>query len=395
MRTMHLPSLLRRRLWRTACGLAGGLTVTGRLPRPSADGRGRIVVANHSSHADTAVLMAGLPIHGKPVFAAAADYWFDIWWRRALVTSLAGALPVRRNKRGAYAALLDAARPAIADGRTVVIYPEGTRTEDGSVGQFASGASRLAFDLGVEVVPVALLGTREVLPKHGNFRPAPMELRIGTPLRSGDCDAYRLRAEVELLRSAAPVAEPTSPVWRALSELVGRPTGPVLAFGWGFAEAVSWPVMAEMSLVFFATARPQRIPGFSAALIVGSVAGVLTTTIAARRGRTLAAPWTTERMNATARSHLADGPRGILRQALNGVPVKVYARQAGVSGVPVLPLIGWTTIERGLRLAVIAAGLKPVADLAHPMLRRHYGVYLLATGAGFTVVLRRIVRAWN
>jgi 1-acyl-sn-glycerol-3-phosphate acyltransferase len=62
--------------------------------------------------------------------------------RRFIATSLAGALPVRRSGDGSYAALLAAARPALRAGRTVVIYPEGTRSIDGNLGEFRSGALR-------------------------------------------------------------------------------------------------------------------------------------------------------------------------------------------------------------------------------------------------------------
>jgi 1-acyl-sn-glycerol-3-phosphate acyltransferase len=140
-------------LWRAVCRALGGLTVTGELPRQKA----YVVLANHGSHADTAALLAALPPASRPVFAAAADYWFDVPVRRALASGLAGILPVRRDEHGAYAALLAAARPALAAGRTVVIYPEGTRSTDGRVGQFHSGAVRLAADCGVALVPVAVL----------------------------------------------------------------------------------------------------------------------------------------------------------------------------------------------------------------------------------------------
>jgi 1-acyl-sn-glycerol-3-phosphate acyltransferase len=179
-------------LWRAVCRALGGLTVTGELPRQKT----YVVVANHGSHADTAALLAALPPASRPVFAAATDYWFDVPVRRALASGLAGILPVRRGEHGAYAALLAAARPALAAGRTVVIYPEGTRSTDGRVGQFHSGAVRLAADCGVALVPVAVLGTRDVLPKHGRLRPGPMQVRIGAPRAAETTDAAQLRADV-------------------------------------------------------------------------------------------------------------------------------------------------------------------------------------------------------
>src|SRR5215213_936642 len=65
-----------------------------------------VVVANHASHADTAVLLAALPADAQPVVGAAADYWFDVPVRRLIATSLIGVLPVRRSGDGTYAALL-------------------------------------------------------------------------------------------------------------------------------------------------------------------------------------------------------------------------------------------------------------------------------------------------
>ena len=187
---------LRHWMWRVVSAFSGGLTVTGKW-RVSG---GCIVVANHSSHADTAVLLAALPPKAKPVFGAAADYWFDVPVRRFVATSLAGVLPVRRSGDGSYAALLAAARPALKAGRTVVIYPEGTRSTDGTVGGFRSGALRLARECGVPIVPIAVLGTADVLPKGGRFSPAPMQVRIGEPIDPHNTSAPQLRAQVMALK---------------------------------------------------------------------------------------------------------------------------------------------------------------------------------------------------
>jgi 1-acyl-sn-glycerol-3-phosphate acyltransferase len=197
MTATRITSVLRHRLWRAVCAVSGGLTVTGRWRVPG----GCVVVANHSSHADTAVLLAALPAGAQPVFAAAADYWFDVPVRRFVASSLIGVLPVRRSGADIYAQLLAAARPALKAGRTVVIYPEGTRSTDGKVGEFRSGALRLARDCSVPVVPVAVLGTAEVLPKGAGFiSHAPMQVRIGEPVDPNSTSAPWLRAQVMALR---------------------------------------------------------------------------------------------------------------------------------------------------------------------------------------------------
>jgi len=201
MTATRITSVLRHWLWRVVCGVSGGLTVTGRWQVPG----GCVVVANHASHADTAVLLAALPAKAQPVFAAAADYWFDVPVRRFVAGSLAGILPVRRSGGDTYARLLAAARPALKAGRTVVIYPEGTRSTDGKVGEFHSGAMRLARDCGVPIVPVAVLGTAEVLPKGASFiSHAPMQVRIGEPVDPHGTSAPGLRARVMALRTDSP-----------------------------------------------------------------------------------------------------------------------------------------------------------------------------------------------
>ncbi|MGO4443301.1 lysophospholipid acyltransferase family protein [Mycobacterium sp. 2YAF39] len=196
MNTHRLSSALRHSLWRTVCAVSGGLTVTGGW---STSG-GCVVVANHASHADTAALLAALPPAALPVFGAAADYWFEVPMRRFIATSLAGILPVRRSGDGGYDALLAAAGPALRAGRTVILYPEGTRSTDGTIGEFRSGALRLARDCGVPIVPVAVMGTAHVLPKDGRYSPAPMRVHLGAPLDPHLTSAPQLREQVVLLR---------------------------------------------------------------------------------------------------------------------------------------------------------------------------------------------------
>jgi len=203
MTANRMPSAFRHWLWRTVCAVSGGLTVDGRW---SASG-GCVVVANHASHADTAALLAALPSAARPVFGAAADYWFEVPVRRFIATSLAGILPVRRSSDSGYAALLEAAGPALKAGRTVVLYPEGTRSTDDTIREFRSGALRLARDCGVPIIPVAVRGTADVLPKNGRYSPAPMRVHLGVPLDPHLTSVSQLRAHVAALRGDV-VVEP-------------------------------------------------------------------------------------------------------------------------------------------------------------------------------------------
>ncbi len=195
----------RRWLWRAVLAATGGLTVSGALPRG-----GCVVVANHSSHADTAALLAAIDARHRPRFVAAADYWSG---PRGMVSrALGAAVPVRRTGGGS--ADLAGCAALLAAGRAVVVYPEGTRG-DGPPGRFHAGAFRLATAAGVPVVPVGIAGTAELLPRHGRLRRRPVAVRIGTPVAAGteapaSADrpdtAVAAVARAEVARLAAPPA---------------------------------------------------------------------------------------------------------------------------------------------------------------------------------------------
>lgn len=99
----------------------------------------------------------------------------------------AGSIPVDRSRgRQAMQSLIEAAG-RIAAGTSVVIFPEGTRTRDGNLQPFKSGAMYLAIKSGVDIVPMAITGGFEIMPK-GSWRVKPglMVIKIGQPVSSKD-----------------------------------------------------------------------------------------------------------------------------------------------------------------------------------------------------------------
>jgi len=143
------------------------------LTSPTVDGRDRldaleppvIFAANHHSHLDTGLLLSLLPerFRRKAVVAAAADYFFDRRAKGTLHALAFGAVPMERtrvNRRSA-----DMATDLLADGWSLVIFPEGGRSPDGWAQAFRGGAAYLAVRTGRPVVPVYLDGTRQVWPK--------------------------------------------------------------------------------------------------------------------------------------------------------------------------------------------------------------------------------------
>jgi hypothetical protein len=186
-----------------------------------------------------------------------------------------------------------------------------------------------------------------------------------------------------------------SRVWSAVARLVSGPYGLLLAFLWGYAEALSWFIVAEMALILFAAAVPRRVMPWAAAVIGGSVLGVLTNAWLATGGTLLPAPLTTPRMAARAFDQFAAGPSAIMHQALSGIPVKVYARAAGEHHVDLWHLAGWTLLERGLRITAVGLIVWLMSKLLHPLLRRVYGVYLIVVSVLFTAGLSAVIAAWS
>ena len=144
-----------------------------------------IVVANHNSHLDTAILMAAFPTSSidrvRPV--AAADYFLRNRLLAWFTTRIVGILPLDRHHQSDADPLQGAAR-ALEAGTTLVMFPEGTRGEPGVFGDLKSGVARLARrHPAVPVVPVWLDGCDRAMPRGARVpRPAPCTARVGRPL---------------------------------------------------------------------------------------------------------------------------------------------------------------------------------------------------------------------
>ncbi|UZN02898.1 lysophospholipid acyltransferase family protein [Cellulomonas sp. S1-8] len=388
----NLAGAVRHVAWRNTFHLIGGFRVVGSAPYEA-----MVVVANHQSHADTPALIAAFPAPYKPVVVAAGDYWFDDPWKARLLKLAIGAVPVRRHGGGGYESLIEGATEVLGSGSSLLVFPEGTRSTDGQLGRFRSGALRIAQEFDVPILPVAVVGTRELLAKKGRLTPGPVEVRVGHPLDPHELtDMAPLVAQIEGMLAAGPPVPSRSRTWRVLRNVMSGPAGMVGAVAWGFAEAVSLPVTSEMYLVLVAASHPRRVVPAAACLAVGSVAGILVTRALTARGEQPPAPLTTRAMRERAAADLAAaGARGIWRQALNGIPVKVYAAAAGDARVPAGPLAAHALGARGVRSLAVGAAVGAAAGAGAPLLRRFYGPYLAVAGATFAVGLGLVVRRWS
>ena len=159
-------------------GPAGGLTVEG------ADAidwsRPYLVVANHESLLDICVLFMAVPVPLRFLLK-------EEMRRVPFVAGYAcatGMLFISRDDRRAGPQLRRQVAGVLGAGQSLCLFPEGTRTRDGRLGEFKSGSFQAAIDAGVEVLPIALHGTGAVLPARGFFRVSrgPMRATVGQPL---------------------------------------------------------------------------------------------------------------------------------------------------------------------------------------------------------------------
>lgn len=170
-----------------------------------------ILVANHSSHVDTVLLLTLYPSRAldrvRP--AAAADYFLKgalmSWFSRNILA----IVPVARDKAGTGEDVLAPAREALAAGDIVLIFPEGTRGDGEEMSKLKSGVARLAAAFpDAPVTPIWLQGAGRVLPK-GAHVPVPLNctVLVGDAIRwDGDRAGFmeEMRVALEALKALAP-----------------------------------------------------------------------------------------------------------------------------------------------------------------------------------------------
>ena len=174
-----------------------------------------IVAANHSSHLDMGLTKMALGEAGKDLVAlAAADYFFDNKYKRAVMENFTNLVPMERT--GSLRQSLRHARSFLDRGYNALIFPEGTRSMTGEMADFKPVIGYLALASRVGILPIYLVGTYQAMPKGSNvIKSRDVGARIGRFLSIEEledltrgmarAEAYRLIAarvkhEVENLR---------------------------------------------------------------------------------------------------------------------------------------------------------------------------------------------------
>jgi len=158
-----------------------------------------IFVANHSSQFDIFSWQGYFPYNFR--WIAKKELFSIPFFGRAM--KQVGYIPIDRSKGRQALKSLDQAAKQIATGSSVLIFPEGTRTPNGRLQEFKTGAIMLAIKSGVPVVPIGFNGSYPVLPK-GRLLPRPgnITIRIGIPEETSHYNAKDKQALALSLHSA-------------------------------------------------------------------------------------------------------------------------------------------------------------------------------------------------
>ncbi len=166
------------------------ISVLGRenlLSQPAA-----VFCSNHLSYMDTPAIFSSLPFQFRIV--ARSNLWrvpFIGWHLHR-----SGLIPVNVDNPRSSIASLGGGVKTLREGMSLLIFPEGGRTKDGRPGAFMNGPAFMAIRAKVPIVPMALIGTHELLPIHAkHFFPVPVLLAVGAPIETS---GYTLR-EVDRL----------------------------------------------------------------------------------------------------------------------------------------------------------------------------------------------------
>jgi long-chain acyl-CoA synthetase len=191
------------------------LTVEGTLEGVS----GPVIFApNHTSNLDTVAVVAALPPRYRNRLAPAVsqDYFLPYlegtggvrqrislalqFW---LAVTALNVFPLPQATRGVRKAL-QFAGTLVDSGYSILIFPEGTRTPDGTMQTFRAGVGVMAVRLGIPVVPIHIQGLYEVLPVDASWpSPGPVRLRFGSPIVFHETEDFReaaTRVEEEVRR---------------------------------------------------------------------------------------------------------------------------------------------------------------------------------------------------
>ncbi len=166
-----------------------------------------VYAVNHASAMDIPVLYVYLPFQFRIVFKKELLSYPVVGWQ----LKRSGQVCIDQQRPTNSIAAIRSAVKSLKAGMPLVIYPEGGRTPDGEIKPFLPGAFFLAIKAQVDIVPVALVGTYELLPMNTyHIKCRPLEMRVGEPISTVGLTMRDLEMVSEKVRKAREVTRPRS-----------------------------------------------------------------------------------------------------------------------------------------------------------------------------------------
>lgn len=196
--TGHKQNAIARAWARALLAVSGVKVQVEGLEKIKKDGS-YVFVSNHLSYMDTPVVLANIPAQFRFLAKRGLFQIPFMGWHLAR----AGHIPVPRgDARAAVKTMTEAAQIVRDRAISLLIFPEGGRSRKGEMRPFMEGAAYIAIRAGVPLVPVGLIGTREVLPYgSGNVRSGHVTMRIGDPIPTAQSTLRDRSKLTELLRN--------------------------------------------------------------------------------------------------------------------------------------------------------------------------------------------------
>lgn len=164
--------------------------------------RSYVVMANHLSYVDIVALFLALPM--IPGFLAKSELAKIPFLSQALRSG--GHVVIERDQHHSAMQTLGRAAEEVRGGKTVLVFPEGTRGDSDTIGDFKKGGFHLAKQAGVPILPVGLRGSRSVFPKSSLLvHPGVIEVHIGEAIP--DADVANYEASEMVMRTRAKIME--------------------------------------------------------------------------------------------------------------------------------------------------------------------------------------------
>lgn len=165
-----------------------------------------ILVANHSSHMDTPVILSALPrrLRKRTAVAAAADYFYRNRLVASIVSLIFNTVPIERKSGGGLSKNGSHLDTLLDDGWNLLLYPEGTRARAGVPSRVRRGAAVLAAAHNLSIIPIRVTGTADAMPPG---RLWPKRLRRGAL-------SHRHRIEVSFGEPIPPTVDPAALIER-------------------------------------------------------------------------------------------------------------------------------------------------------------------------------------